>query len=285
MPNSLGSAGTYLESVSFFWEREPVPRMPVQCEPGIVIIGQGDKTGYLNGEKFHYNENHYLIASVPSAFECETNASEENPLLGIFITIDIPKLSQIIEKVEELSGKYDIKGSDLFCGVEPVEMDFQMHEAVERLLGCLLSAQDSAVLGQPIVDEIMYRVLMGSHGKALMALTRQETHYAQISQSLSYLYSNYMERISIDELVHKSNMSTSSFHRAFKIVTGESPLQFLKKTRLNNARRLIAHEGFRVSAAATHVGYESVSQFSREFKRYFNVPPSSAREVYNAALY
>ena len=284
-PGSLGATDTYLESVQFFWEAEPVPRMPVQCDPGIIIIGHGDKTGYLNGEEFHYNEDHYLIASVPSAFECETDASEENPLLGLFISIDIPKLSQFIEKVEEHSGKYDLKRSDLFCGMKPVKMDTDLHQATERLLACLLSPQDSTVLGQSIVDEIIYRVLLGAHGKALVALTRQETHYAQISRSLSYLYANYMERISIDELVRQSNMSYSSFHRAFKIVTGESPLQFLKKTRLNNARRLIAHEGFRVSAAANQVGYESVSQFSREFKRYFNVPPSSAKEVYNAALY
>lgn len=284
-PGTVGAVNTYLESVHFFWEAEPIPKMPVQCEAGIIIIGNGEKTGYLNGETFQYNEDHYLIASVPTAFECETHATEDNPLLGIFIDIDIPKLSRLIEKVEKHSGKYSIKRSDLFCGVAPSAMDTHMHQATERLLSCLLSPQDSDVLGQAMVDEIIYRVLLGPHGKALVALTRQETHYARISQVLSYLYSNYMDKISIDDLVRQSNMSTSAFHRAFKVVTGESPLQFLKKTRLNQARRLITHEGFRVNSAANQVGYESVSQFSREFKRYFNVTPSSAKEVYNPALY
>ena len=91
--------------------------------------------------------------------------------------------------------------------------------------------------------------------------------------------------VSIDDFAHRARMSASSFYRAFKFVTGESPLQYLKKTRLNKARLLIAREGLRVGAAANQVGYESVSQFSREFKRYFNVPPSSAKKASYAAIY
>ena len=284
-PGTPELVDTYLESIHFFCDTEPVPRTPVLCDPGIIIIGQGQKTGYLNGKKFQYDEDHYLILSVPAAFECETDASMDNPLLGIFIDLDISKLNQLIEKVEKHSGKYSIKGSDIFCGVEPVEMDIHLHQATEKLLSCLRSPQDSDILGQAWVDEIIYRVLLGAHGKALVALTQQETHYARISQSLSHLSSNYMDKISIDDLAHQANMSASSFHRAFKFVTGESPLQYLKKTRLNKARFLIAREGLRVSTAADQVGYESVSQFSREFKRYFNVSPSSAKDVSYAAAY
>lgn len=286
--NAVGKSGlvdTYLKNVHFFWETEPVPRTPVLCDAGIVIIGQGQKTGYLNEKEFQYNEDHYLVSSVPTAFECETQASVDNPLLGIFIDIDISRVHQLIETVEKHSGKYSVKRSDIFCGVEPVEMDAHMHQAIEKLLSCLQSQLDSDVLGQGLVEEIMYRVLLGEHGKALVALTKQETHYARISQSLSYIHSNYMNNMSIDDLAQQANMSSSSFYRAFKAVTGESPLQYLKKTRLNKARSLIMREGLRVSTAANQVGYESVSQFSREFKRYFHVSPSSAKDPACAAVY
>jgi len=274
---SEGLVDTYLENVHFFWVTESLPRAPVLCNAGIVILGQGYKIGYLNGKEFQYDEEHYLIVSVPMAFECETHASKEKPLVGLLIDIDVAKLHQFIEKVEKHSHKCSSKSSDIFCGVEPIKMDSHLQKATESLLLCLQSPLDSDVLGQAFVDEIMYRALLGSHGKALIALTQQETHYAHIAQSLSYIHSNYMNPISVDDLSEKASMSVSSFYRAFKFVTGDSPLQYLKKTRLNNARYILIRDRLSVSTVANQVGYESTSQFSREFKRYFNVPPGSAR--------
>jgi len=274
---SEGLVNTYLENVRFFWVTDPVPRTPVLCNAGIVILGQGSKIGYLNGKGFQYDEDRYLIVSVPIAFECETHASKEKPLVGIFIDIDIAKLHQLIEKVEKYCHRCSSKSSDIFCGVEPIEMDSLLQKATENLILCLQSPLDSDVLGQAFVDEIMYRALLGNHGKALVALTRQETQYARIAQSLSYIHSNYMNHISVDDLAEKASMSVSSFYRAFKFVTGDSPLQYLKKTRLHNARSILIREKLSVSIVASRVGYESTSQFSREFKRYFNVPPGSAR--------
>lgn len=279
MPEISSHSETFLKNVSLFREVEPVPKTPMLCKEGIVIIGQGQKTGYLNGKEFRYDADNYLIVSVPTAFECETDATKENPLLGLFIEIDISRLHTTIEKIESHSQQYTFKGSDIFCGLEPIAMDDGMKQATEKLLNCLQSPMDSAVLGQSIVDEIIYRVLLGNHGTALVALTKQDSHYARISRTLSYIHTHYMKTISIDDLAQQANMSSSLYYRAFKFVTGESPLQYLKKIRLNKARFMIAREGTGVSVAADQVGYESLSQFSREFKRYFHVPPSAVKDA------
>lgn len=272
--STFGLARTYLDNVHFFWEMESIARMPMQCDLGIVVIGQGHKVGYLNDKTFQYGKNQYLIASAPTAFECESIASKESPLFGIFIKLDLVKLRQMIACIEEYRGKYIFKSSDAFSGVAPMPMNEKMHQATERLLGHLQSPLDSAVLGQACVDEIIYHVLLDRHGKALIALTQQQTDFARIAKSLDYIHANYTQAILANELAQQVHMSTSSFYRAFKQVTGESPIQYVKKTRLNKARLLLVRDKLRVSQVANHVGYESVSQFSREFKRYFNIAPS-----------
>lgn len=274
-----GLIDTNLDNVHMFWISESVKRSPLICNPGIVIIGQGIKTGYLDGRTFQYDADNYLISSVPTAYECETRSTKENPLLGLFIDLDISRLRHLIEKIENHKGPFKFKNTDVFQGVEPIKMGVSMHEVTEKLLSCLRSPLDSDVLGQSLIDEIYYRVLLGSHGQALVALTHQETRYARIAQSLSYIHEHYMEKINIDDLALHANMSLSAFHRAFKAVTGESPIQYLKKARLNKARFMIVQEGMRVNTAAEQVGYESVSQFSREFKRFFNISPSMAKNV------
>lgn len=275
-----GLADTYLDNVHFFWIAHPVDRAPLICNPGIVLIGQGIKIGYLNGREFRYDEDNYLISSVPTAYECATIATKENPLFGIFIDIDINKLNQLIAKIEKYRPLDAFKATDVFSGVEPIQMKESMHVAAEKLLTCLQSPLESEMLGQAIVDEIIYRALLSEHGKALVALTQHETRFAHIAEALDYIHTNYMDKITVEDLAHRTNMSVSSFHRAFKKVTGESPLQYLKKIRLNNAKFLIVRENTPVNIAADQVGYESVSQFSREFKRFFNMPPSAIKEVY-----
>ncbi|MFC3616465.1 AraC family transcriptional regulator N-terminal domain-containing protein [Lutimaribacter marinistellae] len=284
-PDSAGVVETWLKSVRFFWATKPVPRAPLLYGSGMIVIGQGHKIGYLNGSEFRYDKDHYLVSSVPTAIECETHASRENPILGIFIDIDTSKLHQLIEKVEQHAPASVPGERDIYSGIEPVRMDREMQKVVERLLICLKSRLDCDVLGASLVEEITYRALLGGHGKALAALTEQETHHARVAQSLAHIHTHYMNSISVEDLAREANMSASSFHRAFKTVTGESPLQYLKKVRLNKARFLIVREGLRVGSAANQVGYESVSQFSREFKRYFDVAPSAAQSGAYAEMF
>ena len=127
--------------------------------------------------------------------------------------------------------------------------------------------------------EVVYRVLRGEKGHVLYNLTQQQTPYAAVARSLEHIHNEYREPLTIDDLAKENGMSVSSFHRAFKQVTGESPLQYIKKIRLDKAKGLLVYEKMRVNNVAFEVGYESPSQFSREFKRYFKVPPSEAHTL------
>ena len=158
-------------------------------------------------------------------------------------------------------------------------MSEEMREASTRLLTCLRDPLDSKVLGPAAVQEVVYRVMRSEKGRVLYNLTQHHTPYAAVARSLQRIHSDYREALTVEDLARENAMSVSSFHRTFKRVTGDSPLQYLKKIRLDKAKGLLVHENMRVNTVAYEVGYESPSQFSREFKRYFQVPPSEAKSL------
>jgi AraC-like DNA-binding protein len=148
-----------------------------------------------------------------------------------------------------------------------------MGAAVIRLLECLKSPLDSRVLGRQIVREILYRVLLREQGGALRALASRDDHFARIARVLKHIHTEYARPLGVEELARKAGMSVAAFHHHFKLVTASSPLQYIKRIRLDQARRLMAHGGYNAGAAARAVGYESPSQFSREYRRMFGAPP------------
>ena len=154
-----------------------------------------------------------------------------------------------------------------------------MKSAVIRLLRVLETDTETAILGPGTTKEIFYRALMGGQGASLLALLNQNSNLARIIGTLKIIHGNYKEKLDVERLAKTANMSLSTFHRAFKEVTADSPLQYLKKVRLNKARDLLLQEQTKAYIVAERVGYESQSQFSREFKRYFNVAPSEARSL------
>lgn len=285
VPDTSGLVDTYIDGVRFFWSTEHVPRAPLPHCKGIIVIGQGYKVGYLDNEVFRYDANNYLISSVPTSYECETFATPETPVLGILIDIDVTRLDSIIRKVDKHQFAQSSSNNDVFRGVEPVKMTLEMQVAMEKLLACLKSPMDCDVLGASLIDEVFYRAIIGNHGKALVSLTKVDSQYAKIAQSISFLHESYMDKILVDELAGQAHMSVSSYHRIFKRVTGDSPLQYLKKIRLNQARSLMMREGLTVNLVADKVGYDSVSQFSREFKRYFDISPSEASHASYSAMF
>ena len=163
--------------------------------------------------------------------------------------------------------------------IEPVAMDEEMGESVGRLLKCLCSSLECRILGPALVREVVFRALCGQQGESLYALTQRSTHFARVNQALLKIRESYQERLSIQALARDSGLSVSAFHRAFKNITGVSPLQYLKEIRLNKAKSLILNQGMNIGEAATLVGYESQSQFSREFKRYFGSSPSESSKL------
>lgn len=274
---NLGFTPTELKRVRFFWTDHSTPRVPLLYDAGIVIILQGHKIGYLNERTFHYNANNYLIVSMSIPFECESIASPDKPLIGITLDIDLAELHELTALIAEGNNiPNKCQHTRNIRGVEPAAMSCELHNTVKRLIACLDSSLDCKVLGKSLIREIVYRILLSDHGAPLYALTRHNTYYTSIAKAIAYIRNNYQETVIIDELAEYTGMSLSLFHRAFKEVTGSSPLQYVKKIKLTQAKYCIVHENMTASMAASTVGYESPSQFSREFKRYFGVSPKNA---------
>ncbi|MDY4376364.1 AraC family transcriptional regulator [Pectobacterium brasiliense] len=261
-----------VSQVKILYTEQHHPRVPVMYEPTIVIIFQGQKIGYLGGKTFQYDPENYLLMTVPLPFECETIASVEHPLVGMAIRIDIQMLQDLLIDIGDDDSA--IRPCSCTCGVNSAPLTDEILCAVERLLDAMNNPRDARVLGPTIVREIIYHMLCGERGAALQALVNRHTHFSQIARSLRRIENYYADSLSVEQLAAEVNMSVSAFHHNFKAVTNTSPLQYLKSYRLHKARVLMINEGLRAGVAAARVGYESVSQFSREFKRYFGATPS-----------
>ena len=269
-----GSSESRLKGVRLFKSTYPIPRKPIVYDPGICIVAQGHKIGYLGGQKFQYDADHYLVSSVTMPFECETFASPEDPLLGLYIDIDMGQLHELIGR---LGLRLEI-GNDgekgLPRGIGPAVLDEDMADAINRLLKCLQSETESQVLGPGLVREILYRALCGTQAPVLYSLAMHSGTFSQVAYALKVMQSDYAAKLDVEHLASKARMSASAFHRAFKEITSDSPMQYLKKIRLTKAKDFIVQGNMKAYIAADKVGYESSSQFSREFKRYFGHSPA-----------
>jgi len=148
-----------------------------------------------------------------------------------------------------------------------------MRESVERLLHCLQDPLDAKVLGPARVREVLYTALRGPQAGVLRALVEQQGHFARIGAALAHLRQHYAEPLSVEALAARANMSVSTFHEHFKRCTDMAPMQYLKRLRLLKAQQMLIGEGLGVAQAAHRVGYQSTSQFSREYKRQFERSP------------
>lgn len=275
-----GITQSELQGVKFMRVNRPHPRMPVMYEPSIVIVCQGRKRGFIGEQTFSYDARHYLVMAVPLPFECETEASEAEPLLAISIRIELTVVAELLITLNDTRGP--IQGEPSAFYATPV--DQMLGDAVLRLLESLASAHDGRILGPAILREIVYRVLTGSQGDLIRVALTHQLHFGRIAKALRRIHSDYQNSLDVETLAREAGMSLAVFHAQFKAVTTTSPMQYVKATRLHHARLLIAQEGLNVSTAAAHVGYESASQFSREFKRLFGVNPIDEARRMRAAV-
>lgn len=278
-PNE-GFTLTPLEGVKLMRWNRSIPRSPVFYEPSIVFVCQGRKTGYLGGEVYHYNPQQFLILSVPLPFESETIASPEEPLLAISVRINLAMVSELLLSVQQ-EVAMEINGKS---GITSTPLDPRLSNAVVRLLECLQSRAEAAVLGQAIIREIHYRILQSSQAGAILAAHSSHHSMGKISKALRLIHAEYDQELNVEKLAAESAMSVPSFHAAFRDVTATSPIQYLKKTRLHKARLLMVQDGLSAALAASQVGYESASQFSREFKRMFGKSPMAEIRAIRSAL-
>ena len=275
-----GTQRTLVEGVEVTPHLEAGAPPPVVYQPKILVVGQGRKRAYLGGEVYRYDAYNYLVLSVPMPAECETEASPEEPLLLVAINVEPTMLGEMMLEMDEPLPPVGTTPR----GISTTPMSEELGGAVIRLLECLKCPLDSRMLGRQTVREIVYRVLQGEQGGALRALASRDDHFSRIARVLKHVHTEYAKPLSVEELARKAGMSVAAFHHYFKLVTASSPLQYLKRIRLDQARRLMAHDGYNASTAARAVGYESPSQFSREFKRLFGVTPVEEAEQTRARL-
>jgi len=275
-----GFSASRLPGVKFMRSTEHVAASPITYEPCIVIVAQGRKSGRLGDKTFVYDANNYLVLAVPLPFECETFGTPENPLLGLSIPVTPALVAELLVQIEAAPADAGIRPQ----AIESAPLDAPLGDAAVRLLECLHSADDARILGPQIIREITYRVLTGPLGANLRALAAPQSHFGQISRVLNRIHTDYTRTYDMETLAREAGMSVSTFHAHFKSVTASSPLQYLKTIRLHKARMLMVHDGLSAAGAALQVGYESASQFSREFKRHFGGAPAEIATQLRASL-
>ena len=237
-------------------------------KPLVAVVVQGSKRSVIGSEEYRYGENHCLVIGVdiPSANHVIV-ASPEQPFLAVTLDLDKYLITQLAAEIQPILGNGSYKGMAV------AEVDPDVLDAFLRLVELLDKPEQIAVLAPMIIREIHYRLLIGPQGERLRLINTLGTQSNQIAKSITWLRDNYKAPLHVDELARKVNMATSTFHRHFRDVTTLSPLQYQKRLRLYEAQRLMLVENEDAAIAALAVGYESPTQFNREYKRQFGEPP------------
>lgn len=270
-----GYTRSLLDGVRLMRADRQLGRTPVLYEPSIVIVCQGQKRGYLADQVYHYNAQHYLVLSVPLPFSTETDASSEEPLLAVSIQLDMMAVADLVIQVEQHASAP--------VGIVSTPLDAMLADTTVRLLKALNSPLEAKVLGPALVRELSFRVLMGPQGGAIRAALAHQGNFARISRVLRRIHSDFAQELDVGSLARAANMSIPAFHAHFKTVTTTSPIQYIKSVRLHQARLLMIRDDLTAASAGAQVGYESASQFNREFKRFFGRSPGEeAREMRSA---
>jgi AraC-like DNA-binding protein len=257
---------------SLFLIRESVITEPISRvnEPSFCIIVQGEKEVLLAEERFRYGPADYIMASVDLPVTGQViKATSDAPYLALKLEFTPSQILEVLSDSEIRVGpKKNAKRAMFVSKVEPSLLD-----AVVRLACLLDNPKHIPVLAPLFIKEIFYWVLQGPHGDALEQMAIEGSNAYRIRDVIAFIIKNYNTSFRIEVLSEKANMSVASLHRHFKDVTAMSPIQFQKQLRLQEARRLLLAESTDVADVAFRVGYESQSQFSREYSRMFGFPP------------
>ena len=240
------------------------------CDPIFAILVQGKKEALLGEEIYRYGAAQYLVVSVDlplSAFI--TEAIPDQPYLGFKLTLDPLQLCDLITQTNAMKRQPENAVRGLFVST----IDTLLLDCALRLAKLLDTPEDIPILAPLIVREIYYRLLTSEQGEAVRQIATSGSNMQRIAEVIKRLKADFTQPLRIEDLAEQAKMSASSFHHHFKAVTSMSPLQYQKQLKLLEARRLMLAENSDASHAAYHVGYESASQFSREYSRMFGAPP------------
>lgn len=261
---------TAIRGLTLFRRDEPSEPASSMVDPRICIIAQGAKRALLGEEMYLYDPRHFLITSVDLPTVAQViKASREKPCLGLILKLDQREMSQLMVDGNLPPPRAQLSGRGMATG----EVTAPLLTAFQRLIDLLADPKDIPILAPTIQREIFYRLLVGDQGARLRQMVSAGSQSHQIGRAIEWLKGHFTRPLRIDDLASQVNMSASTFHHHFRALTAMSPLQYQKWLRLNEARRLMLVEHLDATTAGFQVGYESPSQFSREYRRLFNAPP------------
>ena len=250
----------------------PTQLAPEIYQPLVSLILQGEKRLVIGNQVLRYTAGHTFIASVDVPVIGEIfEASAAVPYLAVRLTFDRSVVTDLLRDAQGLDQIPDVRS---FCVSQASE---DLMDAWLRMLRLMDRHDEIAVMAPLLEREILFRLLRGSHGAVLRQVASIDSRFSRIRKALDWIRVNYATALRVAHLADLANMSPSSFHRCFKASTGMSPLQYQKHLRLYEARRRLFAEPGHVAGVALGVGYESLSQFTREYARMFGAPP--ARDV------
>jgi AraC-like DNA-binding protein len=260
------------EIPSLFLIRESMVTEPIARvnETSFCIILQGEKEVWLAEEHFRYGPAHYIVATADLPVTGQViKASSQKPYLALKLEFIPHQIVEVLSDSDIRTGqKKNAKRAMFVSKVEPALLD-----AVMRLTRLLDNPQHIPVLAPLFTKEILYWILQGPHGESLKQMAIKGSNGDRIREVIEHIIKNYDTSFKIEELAELANMSVASFHRHFKEVTAMSPIQFQKQLRLQEARTMLLAQSTDIGDVAFRVGYESQSQFSREYSRMFGCPP------------
>ncbi|MGY6663412.1 MAG: AraC family transcriptional regulator N-terminal domain-containing protein [Glycocaulis sp.] len=263
-----GVHATPIERLTLIRSDQPTDDLPSIYEASVCLIAQGTKTVSLGGTSLIYDASSYLVVSVDLPLVGRIlQASAQDPYLCCKIDINPVVLTELVMHERHPAAT----GSAPAFAVHPA--DEQLSDAACRLVSLLGQPEHAGVLAPLIEKEILYRLLQGPHGPALRRIAQGDSHVGRVGRAAAFIRENYRKPIRVDDVAAAAGMSPSSLHEHFKAITTLTPLEFQKRLRLEAARALMLSTDANAADAAFAVGYQSPSQFSREYRRAFNASP------------
>lgn len=263
---------TALPDVRILRSDHPLSRTPVLYDPGIVIVCQGRKRGFFGDQVYLYDEQHYLAVAVPVPFTMETEATPEHPLLAIYMHLDFQLAAELMIQIDRHQSPTQ---KNVAQSLMSSPMDAALRVSVTRFLETMSQPLEAEILGPALVRELYFRVLTGAQGNAMRAALAMQGQFGKIGKALRHIHATYAQPLNLSQLASEAGMSVPTFLNHFKAITHTSPMQYVKSTRLHQARLLMVRQSMTAEAACHAVGYLSASQFNREFKRLFGLTPTA----------
>jgi AraC-like DNA-binding protein len=266
----LGENRTAVGRLSLYRRTRPTACLLAKYEPSITVFVQGRKRVNLGGTVYLCDELSFLLSSIDVPAESQiVEASEHTPMLSMFLRLDMPTVREVISCEELPEIEISVESRGLAVGVTTTGL----LGACSRLIGLLEAPEDIPFLGHMIQREIVYRVLRTPQGDRLRAIATTGDLSNRTAKAITWLKTNYAKPLRMEDLAEVARMGVSTLHHQFRALTAMSPLQYQKQLRLHAARQRMLIDGLDATGAAFEVGYESVSQFNREYSRMFGQPP------------